>query len=67
MHGARFVDPNGLFIVHMFTFTSDRQAIRSKRPQASAGTVGLIGDIEQGSALLASEDNDFLIRMGRLS
>ena len=27
-------------------------------------TVGLIGDIEQDSALLASEDNDFLIRMG---
>ena len=24
----------------------------------------LIGDIEQDSALLASEDNDFLIRMG---
>ena len=27
-------------------------------------TVELIGDIEQESALLASEDNDFLIRMG---
>ena len=27
-------------------------------------TVGLIGEIEQDSALLASEDNDFLIRMG---
>ena len=27
-------------------------------------TVGLIGEIEQQSALLASEDNDFLIRMG---
>ena len=27
-------------------------------------TVGLIGEIEQESALLASEDNDFLIRMG---
>lgn len=60
---ARFVDPNGLFIVHMFTFTSDRQAIR-EATTSEAGTVGLIGDIEQGSALLASEDNDFLIRMG---
>ena len=26
--------------------------------------IGLIGDVEQDSALLASEDNDFLIRMG---
>ena len=27
-------------------------------------TVGLIGEIEQSSAILASQDNDFLIRMG---
>ena len=26
--------------------------------------LGLIGDVEQDSAMLASEDNDFLIRMG---
>jgi hypothetical protein len=32
--------------------------------RGTESTVGLIGDIEQDSALLASEDNDFLIRMG---
>jgi len=60
----RFVDNGGLFIVHMFTHTSDRQAIRSQIAQGEQNTIGMIGDIEQDSALLASEDNDFLIRMG---
>ena len=32
--------------------------------RGTESTVGLIGEIEQDSALLASEDNDFLIRMG---
>jgi hypothetical protein len=63
MGGApRVIDPGGLFIVHMFTRTGDRSAI-----DMSVGTDAtreLIGDIEQDSALLASEDNDFLIRMG---
>jgi hypothetical protein len=61
---ARFVDAGGLFIVHMFTFTNNREAIRQARQGGDESTVGLIGDIEQDSALLASEDNDFLIRMG---
>src|SRR5687767_1954380 len=61
---ARFVDPGGLFMVHMFTHTSDRQAIEAEVLRGTDNTVGLIGDIEQDSALLASEDNDFLIRMG---
>jgi hypothetical protein len=60
----RFVDPGGLFIVHMFTFTNNREAIREARQGGDQSTVGLIGDIERDSALLASEDNDFLIRMG---
>ncbi len=60
----RSVDPGGLFIVHMFTHTSDRQAIRSEVARGEENTIGLIGEIEQSSALLASEDNDFLIRMG---
>ncbi len=60
----RSVDPGGLFIVHMFTHTTDRQAIRSEVARGEENTIGLIGEIEQSSALLASEDNDFLIRMG---
>lgn len=58
---ARFVDNGGLFIVHMFTHTGNRSALQSSLQRDAAGTVG---QIEQQSALLASEDNDFLIRMG---
>ena len=61
---VRYVDNGGLFIVHMFTHTGDRDAIRSEVSRGVDNTIGLIGDIEQQSALLASEDNDFLIRMG---
>lgn len=61
---ARFVDPGGLFIVHMFTHTGDRDVIRQEVARGEENTIGLIGEIEQQSALLASEDNDFLIRMG---
>jgi len=60
----RFIDPGGLFIVHMFTHTGDRETIRAEVAQGEENTIGLIGEIEQQSALLASEDNDFLIRMG---
>ena len=60
----RFVDPNGLFVVHMFTHLSDKDAVRSELAKGDEQAIGLIGDVEQDSALLASEDNDFLIRMG---
>lgn len=60
----RFVDPGGIFMVHMFTHTGDRDAIDLSVEEGSDQTVQLIGEIEQSSALLASEDNDFLIRMG---
>jgi hypothetical protein len=65
MGGAvRFVDPGGLFVVHMFTHVADKQAVRSELSKGTDHAIGLIGDVEQDSALLASEDNDFLIRMG---
>ena len=60
----RFVDNGGFFMVHMFTHTGDREAIFLAAEEGTAETVRLIADIEQASALLASEDNDFLIRMG---
>src|SRR3546814_19108086 len=56
--------PGGLFIVHMFTHTGNRILIESEVAEGQDSTLGLIGEIEQGSALLASQDNDFLIRMG---
>ena len=60
----RVIDPGGLFIVHMFTRTGDRQSIDMSVAMGTDATKELIGDIEQDAALLASEDNDFLIRMG---
>ena len=60
----RFVDQGGLFVVHMFTHVSDKEAVRSELAKGTDSAIGLIGDVEQDSALLASEDNDFLIRMG---
>jgi hypothetical protein len=61
---ARYVDPGGIFAVHMFTHLGDKDAVRSEIKKGTKETIGLIGDVEQDSALLASEDNDFLIRMG---
>ena len=61
---GRIIDPGGQFIVHMFTHTGDRDVIRQEVARGTENTVGLIAEIEQGSAMLASEDNDFLIRMG---
>jgi hypothetical protein len=63
---ARFVDPGGIFMVHMFTHTQgeNRDTIRSARQEGDDSTIGLISEIEQDSALLATQDNDFLIRMG---
>jgi hypothetical protein len=61
---ARFVDEGGVFMVHMFTHTGDREAIKAEVAAGEDKAVALIAGIEQESALLASEDNDFLIRMG---
>ena len=65
MGGApRLIEPGGEFIVHMFTSTGDRSLIDESVAMGTDATTELIGDVEQDSALLASEDNDFLIRMG---
>ena len=60
----RIVEPGGHFIVHMFTHTGNREVIRQEVAQGTDSTVALIGEIEQSTAQLATEDNDFLIRMG---
>lgn len=60
----RHVDRGGVFMVHMFTHTGQRDVISQSVQSGTQDTVELIGEIEQLSALLASEDNDFLIRMG---
>lgn len=60
----RMIDPGGIFMVHMFTRTGDRSAIDMSVALGTDATKELIGSIEQDSALLASEDNAFLIKMG---
>ena len=60
----RYVEPGGVFMVHMFTHTQDRDVIDLSIGEGTEETIKLIGEIEQSSAMLASEDNDFLIRMG---
>ena len=60
----RFVDDGAMFVVHMFTHLTDQEAVRSELSKGSDKAIGLLGDVEQDSALLASEDNDFLIKMG---
>lgn len=60
----RTIDPGGEFIVHMFTNTGDRDSIDMSVAMGTDATTELIGQIEQDAAQLASEDNDFLIRMG---
>ncbi|MES2270458.1 MAG: hypothetical protein V4533_06190 [Pseudomonadota bacterium] len=61
---VRIVEPGGLYMVHMFTHLGDRAAIKEEIQEDADSAVDMIGDIEQSSALLASDDNDFLIRMG---
>lgn len=60
----RSIEPGGMFMVHMFTFTNQRDVISDSVEAGADDTTELIGEIEQMSALLATEDNDFLIRMG---
>lgn len=60
----RVIDPGGVFMVHMFTRTGDRSTIDMSVAMGTEATRELIGGIEQDSALLASEDNAFLIKMG---
>lgn len=61
---ARIVDPGGVFMVHMFTQVADREGVKADIQDDPDGAVDMIGEIEQDAALLASDDNDFLIRMG---
>jgi hypothetical protein len=61
---SRAVDPGGLFIVQMFTFTGDRQAIRDEVARGDEAAADLMTEIARQSARLATEDVDYLARMG---
>lgn len=60
----RVVEPEGQFMVHMFTHTGNRDIVRQEVEGGTDSAIDFITDIEQSSAQLATEDNDFLIRMG---
>jgi hypothetical protein len=60
----RFLDDGGHFVVHMFTHLVDKEAVHAEVSQGAEKAAQLIGDVEQDTAMLASEDNDFLIKMG---
>ena len=60
----RFIDDGGIFVVHMFTHLADKDAVHAEVAQGTDKATKLLGEVEQDSAMLASEDNDFLIKMG---
>ena len=60
----RFIDDGGHVVVHMVTHLGDKDAVHAEVSQGADQAAALIGDVEQDSAMLASEDNDFLIKMG---
>jgi len=60
---GRAMDPSGLLIVQMFTFTSD-PSVQRRMAAAGASRERLFDEIAVASAAQASEDNDLLIRMG---
>ena len=65
MGGAvRSVDPGGVFMVHMFTVTADGGVRAEEMTQGYDQAVQGIARVEQDAALLASQDNDFLIKAG---
>ena len=60
----RIVDPGGVFMVHMFTFTADGGVLAEEATQGYDQANETIRTVERDAALLASQDNDFLIRAG---
>jgi hypothetical protein len=65
MGGAvRSVDPGGVFMVHMFIVTADGGVRAEEMTQGFDQAVQGIARVEQDAALLASQDNDFLIKAG---
>jgi hypothetical protein len=62
---SRTIDPDAQFAVHMFTHVADEQVVENRILKKSAKDAQkLIGNLEQQTALLASADNDFLIKVG---
>jgi hypothetical protein len=60
----RSVDAGGVVIVRMFTHVADPQATTEQMARGGDDADRLLGEIALDSARVATEDNDYLIRMG---
>jgi hypothetical protein len=60
----RTVEPGGRVIATMFTHTGDREAIRQATGAGEQATEALLTDIARSSAQIATEDHDYVMRMG---
>jgi hypothetical protein len=61
----RRIDPGGVYAVHMFTVVNNERYVSDLTKDKTYGDLlDRIARREQQSALTASEQNDFLIRMG---
>lgn len=61
---TRSVDPSGLVIVQMFTNVSDPAAVGAQIARGGESAQRLLTGIALDASLVATEDNDYLIRMG---
>jgi hypothetical protein len=62
--GYRTVDPGGVFMVHMFTFTADGGVLADEASQGFEQANKTIREVESASAKLANQDSEFLVRAG---
>jgi hypothetical protein len=60
---SRAVEGDGLLMVSMFSFTDDPE-VRRRAANTASDPDALLTDIARASAMRATEDNDFLLRMG---
>lgn len=61
---SRTVEPGGLYIMEMFTFTGNREVIHREFARGDQASADLLTNIARQSAQLATEDTDYLLRMG---
>lgn len=60
----RTVDPGGVFMVHMFTFTADGGVLAEEATRGSEAAGETIRMVESEAAKLANQDSEYLVRFG---
>jgi hypothetical protein len=61
---VRDVEAGGVYMLQMFTFTGNREAIHREFARGDQASADLLTNIARRSARLATDDNAYLIRMG---